>query len=252
MPEVLPAAASPVTVRGARAPPPLASPPRGATRRGSMPSCCWPHALEATRTSLYLRAPAAVLDDEAGARFAALIDRRAAREPVAYIIGRKDFRRISLAVDRRVLIPRPETELLVELGCSLAPGASVVDVGTGSGAVALALKHERPDLDVRATDISADALAVARANAARLGLAVRFREGELTCGLRCDAVLANLPYVEVGAELAPEIGRHEPPAALFAGPDGLDVVRRLDRDRRRGGDRSRSSWAPARRRPCRS
>lgn len=227
MPEVLPAAAPPVTVSGALA---------AATARLAAAGCDTPrldaelllaHVLETTRTSLYLRVPAAVLDAAANARFGALIDRRAAREPVAYILGRKDFRRISLAVDRRVLIPRPETELLVELGCSLQPGASVVDVGTGSGAVALALKHERPDLDVRATDISADALAVARANAARLGLAVRFLEGDLTCGLRCDAVLANLPYVEAGAELAPEISRYEPRGALFSGSDGLDLVRRL-------------------------
>ena len=225
MPEVAPA--PPVTVAAAL---------RAATARLATAGCATPRldadlllavVLETTRTSLYLHAPAAVLDRAAGARFGALINRRAAREPVAYIVGRKEFRRISLAVDRRVLIPRPETELLVELGCSLAPGASVLDVGTGSGAVALALKHERPDLDVHATDISADALAVARANAARLGLAVRFLEGDLTCGLRCDAVLANLPYVEAGAELAPEISRYEPPAALFGGADGLDLVRRL-------------------------
>jgi release factor glutamine methyltransferase len=227
VPEVLPVAAPPVTVSGAL---------DAATARLAAAGCDTPRldaellladVLATTRTSLYLHAPAAVVDAAASARFGALIDRRAAREPVAYILGRKEFRRISLALDRRVLIPRPETELLVELGCSLETGLSVVDVGTGSGAVALALKHERPDLDVHATDISADALAVAHANAARLGLEVRFLEGDLTCDLRCDAVLANLPYVEEGACLAPEISRYEPRVALFAGSDGLDVVRRL-------------------------
>jgi release factor glutamine methyltransferase len=168
----------------------------------------------------------ASLDPDAAARFDALLARREAREPVAYILGRRAFRRLSLAVDRRVLIPRPETELLVEVGLSLAPGARVVDVGTGSGAVALALKDERPDLRVSGADASADAVAVARANAARLGLDVRFVAADLMDGVSADAVLANLPYVADGAELAPEITRYEPAGALFAGPDGLDLIRR--------------------------
>ena len=100
--------------------------------------------------------------------------RRREREPVAYILGVKGFRHIELQVDRRVLIPRPETEHLVEAALGLPSGARVVDVGTGSGAVALALKDERPDLEVFATDVSADALDVARANALRLGLDVKF------------------------------------------------------------------------------
>jgi release factor glutamine methyltransferase len=156
--------------------------------------------------------------------------RSVGREPVAYIVGRKGFRHIDLGVDARVLVPRPETELLVEVGLSLASGARVVDVGTGSGAVALALKHERPDLDVVGTDSSAGALAVARANAGALGLAVRFVEGDLLAGVAaCDAVLSNPPYVAEGqrASLAPEIAHHEPAGALFAGADGLDVIRRL-------------------------
>ena len=119
-----------------------------------------------------------------GARYDALLARRAAREPVAYILGRKDFRRISLAVDPRVLIPRPETELLVEVGLTLAYGARVIDVGTGSGAVALALKDERPDLDVWGIDVSPDAVAVARANASRLGLDAEFVVGDLLDGRR--------------------------------------------------------------------
>jgi len=152
------------------------------------------------------------------------------REPVAYILGRKGFRHIDLQVDSRVLVPRPETELLVEIGLTLAAGARVVDVGTGSGAIALALKHERPDLDVVGTDVSAEALDVARANAAALGLQVELREGDLLAGVRdCDAILSNPPYVADGerASLPAEIVHHEPAGALFAGGDGLDVIRRL-------------------------
>jgi release factor glutamine methyltransferase len=154
--------------------------------------------------------------------------RSVGREPVAYITGVKGFRHLDLHVDGRVLIPRPETETLVEAALDLPRGARVVDVGTGSGAVALALKDERPDLDVVATDTSADALAVARANAARLGLDVAFVEGDLLDGAGAvDAVVSNPPYVEDGAPLAPEIARHEPPVALYAGADGLTVIRRL-------------------------
>ena len=169
------------------------------------------------------------LDGVAAERFAALVARRARREPVAYILGRKEFRQITLTVDPRVLIPRPETELLVEVGTTLGPAARVVDVGTGSGAVALALKDERPDLSITATDVSEDALAVARANAVRLGLDVSFEPADLLEGVEgpFDAALANLPYVETGAELAPEIARYEPASALYAGADGLDVIRRL-------------------------
>lgn len=185
-------------------------------------------ALGVGRAELVVRASAAV-EPDALKRFDALVRRRAQREPVAYILGRKPFRHIELAVDPRVLIPRPETELLVEVGSGLPAAASVVDVGTGSGAVALALKQERPDLQILACDISADALAVARANAARLGLAVEFIQSDLLAGVKgdCHAVLANLPYVADGSELAPEISRHEPSGALFAGSDGLDQIRRL-------------------------
>jgi release factor glutamine methyltransferase len=170
-----------------------------------------------------------VLDAAVCARYSGLLERRIAREPVAYILGRRDFRHLSLAVDRRVLIPRPETELLVEVGLELAAGARVLDVGTGSGAVALALKDERPDLVVCGVDVSADALGVARANACTLGLDVSFVEGDLLSGSApaVDAVLANLPYVADGTVLEPEILRYEPGLALFAGADGLDVVRRL-------------------------
>jgi release factor glutamine methyltransferase len=170
-----------------------------------------------------------VLDPASIASYDALVARREAREPVAYILGEKAFRRITLHVDRRVLIPRPETEVLVEVGLTLPSGASVVDVGTGSGAVALALKDERPDLNVVATDVDADALAVARENGERLGLDVEFALGDLLGGVvgEFDAVLANLPYVPEGSGLEPEIETYEPALALYAGPDGLDLIRRL-------------------------
>ncbi len=160
-------------------------------------------------------------------RYERLVARREAREPVAYIVGYKYFRRIALAVDRRVLIPRPETELLVEVGLTLPTGARVADVGTGSGAVALALKDERPDLEVSGLDSSADALAVAQENASRLGLEVRFARADLLDDAEYDAVLANLPYVPSDCILEPEVTGYEPPQALFAGEDGLDVIRRL-------------------------
>jgi release factor glutamine methyltransferase len=169
-----------------------------------------------------------VVVPEALERFRGLVERRAAHEPVAYILGRKGFRRLELSVDRRVLIPRPETELLVEVGLELDAGSSVVDVGTGSGAVALALADERPDLVVTGIDVSADAVSVARDNAARLGLDVRFVVGDLLVGCaRFDAILANLPYVESDAALPADVAEFEPASALFAGADGLDVVRRL-------------------------
>jgi len=169
------------------------------------------------------------LDPDVVARFGELVARRQQHEPVAYILGRKAFRHIELAVDRRVLIPRPETELLVEVGLTLPDGASVADVGTGSGAVALALKSERPDLVVRATEVDSDALAVARENGLRLGVEVEFIQADLLDGVtgRFDAVLANLPYMAEESSLPPEIGLYEPALALFAGPDGLDVIRRL-------------------------
>ena len=131
-----------------------------------------------------------------------------------------------LAVDPRVLVPRPETEFVVEAALSLPARSRVVDVGTGSGAIALALKDERPDLEVLGTDISADALDVARANAERLGLDVSFVHGDLLAGLDADAVVSNPPYVAAGDRLPPDVG-FEPRGALFGGEDGLDVIRRL-------------------------
>ncbi len=168
-----------------------------------------------------------LLDGRQVERLNELLARRAAREPIAYILSRREFRYLALAVDRRVLIPRPETELLVEAGLELARAASVLDIGTGSGAVALALKHERPDLDVAGVDSSPDAIAVARANARRLSLDVSFSVGDLLGDAHPDAILANLPYVPDGAELIDDVARYEPARALRGGADGLDPIRRL-------------------------
>ena len=175
--------------------------------------------------------PGRELTPEQARRFQGYAMRRAQREPVAYILGTKGFRTIDLLVDRRVLIPRPETEHLVEAALDLPNGARVADIGTGSGAVALALKAERPDLEIIATDASADALAVARANVQRLGLDVTLVEGDLLEPVDgpLDAVLSNPPYVADGdrVTLAADITLHEPALALYAGADGLSLIRRL-------------------------
>jgi release factor glutamine methyltransferase len=173
--------------------------------------------------------PEAGVPPGAGRKFAEMVRRRLRREPVAYILGRKGFRHLELTVDRRVLIPRPETELLVELALELRPRRAL-DVGTGSGAVALAIADELPECEVTATDTSAAALEVARANTARLGLAGRVELVEAMLPAapgEFDLVVANLPYVgeaEWGS-LEPEVTRWEPREALLAGPDGLDVIR---------------------------
>lgn len=166
------------------------------------------------------------------ARFEALLARRAAGEPLAYVTGVAGFRRLLLQVDRRVLIPRPETEGLVELVLAEAPSGRVADVATGSGCIALALADEGRYGEVVATDLSDDALAVARANAARLGLPVAFLAGDLLAplaGRRFDAVVSNPPYLsgEEYAALEPSVRDWEPAAALESGPQGMDHTRRL-------------------------
>jgi release factor glutamine methyltransferase len=165
---------------------------------------------------------------EASRRFGGFVRRRIRREPVAYILGRKGFRRLDLEIDGRVLIPRPETELLVEVAVELQP-RTVLDVGTGSGAIALAVADELPATQVTATDVSPDALAVAQANAGRLGLSARVAFFEAAPARHFDLVLANLPYVceDEWPMLAPEIREYEPRGALVAGEDGLDALRGL-------------------------
>ncbi|HEX3608915.1 MAG TPA: peptide chain release factor N(5)-glutamine methyltransferase [Solirubrobacterales bacterium] len=173
--------------------------------------------------------PEAEIPPAAARRFGEMVRRRLRREPVAYIVGRRGFRHIELGVDPRVLIPRPETELLVELALELAP-RRVLDVGTGSGAIALAVADELPGCEVVATDTSAPALEVARVNAERLGLAERVElvEGTLPRGAgEFDLVLANLPYLAESdwGGLQPEVTEWEPREALLAGVDGLDAIR---------------------------
>lgn len=189
--------------------------------------------------------PEAGVPPGAGRRFGEMVRRRLRREPVAYILGRKGFRSIELAVDRRVLIPRPETELLVELALELRP-RRVLDVGTGSGAIALAIADELPECEVAAADTSPAALEVARGNAERLGFTgrIRFVEGTLPDGdmgwvgrggaEAFDLIVANLPYVAETewAGLEPEVTEWEPREALLAGPDGLDAIRVLLADER--------------------
>jgi release factor glutamine methyltransferase len=186
--------------------------------------------------------PEAPVPADAGRAFGQMVRRRLRREPVAYILGRKGFRDLELAVDRRVLIPRPETELLVELALEIEP-ATVIDVGTGSGAVALAIASELSQAAVLATDTSAAALEVGRANAAQLGLAerVEFLEGMLPEQGTYDLVVANLPYVSEAEwpRLAPEIRDWEPRQALLAGAEGLDAIERLLQQL--GGDRAGST-----------
>lgn len=188
---------------------------------------------------------AAALDAPTTEREATFVDqmvqRRAAGEPLQYVLGRWGFRTLDLLVDRRVLIPRPETEVVagiaVDAAAALDRPAIVADLGTGSGAIALSLAAERwPHVEVWATDASADALAVARANLAGLGrraACVRLLEGDWYGALpddlrdRLDVVVSNPPYVAEGEPLPEEVAAWEPTGALLAGPDGLDDLRRL-------------------------
>ena len=174
--------------------------------------------------------------DEAGARFEALLARRLRHEPLAYIIGHREFYGIDIECAPGALIPRPETEMLVDLALEemRARGREVrlVDVGTGSGAIAVAIAVNAPDVRVVAIEASDDAIAVARRNVERYGLGGRIdlRAGDLLEGAGVfDVIVANLPYVSAAgwAALAPEIREHEPPPALVAGETGTEAVERL-------------------------
>jgi release factor glutamine methyltransferase len=205
------------------------------------------HVLGCDRAYLFAH-PEHELADAEQSQYDQLIARRAAGEPLQYITGHQEFWKADFLVTPAVLIPRPETEHLVEsvldlvqrcsLGprltaCSLEPRVKLIDVGTGSGAIAVSLARELPYAEVYAVDVSAGALQIARRNAERHGARVHFAQSDLLAAVARDAsfdfVVSNPPYV---AESEPEaveevVRRHEPPLALFAGDDGLDVIRRL-------------------------
>lgn len=191
------------------------------------------HALGIGRAALYARLRDEVAEPPA---FAALLARRQRREPVAYLVGAQEFWSLPFRVTPEVLIPRPETELIVaSWRAALPPGrtpATALDLGTGSGCIAVALAHELPALVVTAVDLSPAALAVARRNARRHGVAARitFLAGDLYEPLPVEAtfdlIVSNPPYLALGDAAAPETA-FEPRTALFAGADGLDVIRRI-------------------------
>lgn len=194
-------------------------------------------ALSSTRVVLYVDA-ARPLDADELARFRELVKRRRAREPVAYILGEREFYGRPFRVDRRVLVPRPDTETLVDAALDRTRHVSMsmraLDLCTGSGCVAITLARERPTSRVVATDLSGEALAVARDNALRLGAYnVALRQGDLFAalppGFRFDVVTANAPYIASGEfeSLEPDVRDHEPRLALHGGLDGLDVLRRV-------------------------
>ena len=194
------------------------------------------HALGLKRMQLYLQFERALSEAELE-KIRPLVRRRGQREPLQYILGEIEFHGLKLKVDRRALIPRPETELLDELavaGCAMPP-AQALDLGTGSGAIALALAKIFPEAVVTAVDVSDDALALARENAAATGLAERVTLvrsnwfGQLAAAARFELIVANPPYLsaEETAQASPEVREHEPVAALTAAEDGLADLRAI-------------------------
>ena len=189
------------------------------------------HALGVSREAMLLSR----LDDSAPEGFAALVERRIAHEPVAYITGSRGFWTIELAVGPGVLVPRADSETLIEAAVAHFAGTSgpkrVLDLGTGPGTLLLAALAQWPEARGLGIDASEAALRYARTNAERLGMADRaeLRAGDWAKGLdsQFDLILCNPPYIGAGEELGPEVREHEPPAALFAGADGLDDYRRI-------------------------
>jgi release factor glutamine methyltransferase len=189
------------------------------------------HALGQSRSALRAH-PERHADPAAAAAFAALLARRRAGTPVAYLLGQREFWSLELSVSPAVLVPRPETERLVELALDRSAGdraLDAVDLGTGSGAIALALKRERPAWRIAAVERSAEALAVARANGARLGLPIEWLLGDWygpVAGRRFELIVSNPPYVAAGDPHLAALA-HEPASALVAGDDGLDALRTI-------------------------
>jgi release factor glutamine methyltransferase len=194
------------------------------------------HVLECDRATLLTRARDP-LPSAFNRLFHTLVLRRARREPLAHIVGHREFWGLEIEVTPAVLIPRPETELIVEEALAALPSREavrrIVDVGTGSGCLAVALAVEFPGAQVTATDVSADALAVAYRNAERHNVQPRlsFIQTNLVEGVTggADLIVSNPPYVPAAdaPTLQPEVARYEPPGALYGGPDGLDVIREL-------------------------
>lgn len=199
--------------------------------------CPTPHADAKALIAAALKIEADALDVEAGEHVSEsaesvieqYIKRRAAREPLAYILGQVTFCDLALMIDQRVLVPSPQSQMLVDVATVLKPGSTVHDVGTGSGAIALAIKDRRPDLIVTGSDLSPAAIAVARENASRLKLDVPFNVGAFVPEGQFDLVVANLPYADIEMEVSPESALYEPHVAVYSGGDGdgLAVIRAL-------------------------
>jgi release factor glutamine methyltransferase len=189
------------------------------------------HALHLSRVQLITRSEQ-FLDDDAAARLAALLERRLAGEPIAYLTGEREFYGLAFRVTPDVLIPRPDTELLVELACERLPrGGAVLDMGTGSGAIAVAIAHARPDAQVSALDASPAALAIARGNAERHGVHVDFLQSDWYAALasqRFSMIVSNPPYIVAGDQHLSEGDlRFEPADALTDHADGLSALRAI-------------------------
>ena len=193
-------------------------------------------ALARPRAWLLAHAEERILDCEATDRYEAFVTRRALGEPIAYILGEKEFWSLPLAVGPGVLVPRPETELVVERALSHLPieaQSDALDLAAGSGAIALAIASERPRCRITATDLSASAIETTRANAARLGLAERVAIArgawfEPVSARKFDLIASNPPYIAVGdPRVEPGVSRFEPPQALFSGPTGLEALQSI-------------------------